>query len=463
MGFLRNLFDTIAESAGFGFADKDFIPKNNKGEIIQIKHDASWMGLENKEMQLYAYQYCAPLATVIDRQAEADVNGTPELFKIGTEDVDNSGFSKRIRTLFDKPNALQTYDQFRMQQDVYKLIFGWCPVLAIGSRKIDSSFTTSMWNLPPWLVKIEGTGKMFNQRKISDIIKEYSIDILGETVTIPPDAIILLQSGNFQDQKNNFLTPLSKLVGLDFAVSNFCAAMEADNVLLKKKGPLGFITHDSAAVKDPVSGYLPMTPKEKSEVQDDLQQYGLTLAQFQYVVTRQALKWVPMGYDTKQLGTKETVRQAERTICQRYNYSYVLLSDEGSTYANQEGAHKALYQNNIIPNNEADMAEYGRFFKCQENNVFIKCKFDHLPVLQADVLKMQEAAFKQTQALDLDYKNGLITLNQYRVLRGYPEEVGGDTYYELSEKTNNDGKENDGSTDNDNGEDDQSGSSSTES
>lgn len=444
MGFLNNLFGTIAESAGLGFSDTNFIPSDANGGIIDLKHsaDAAWLGLKSKVMQRYAYEYCAPLATVVDRLTEADVNGVPEIYKKGTDNISQSDFSIRLRKLFYAPNPIQTYSQFRAQQTAYKKVFGWCPVIAIKAPKIDGSFATALWNLPPWTVSIVGTGKMLYQRDITNIIKEYRVNLLGDSVIVPASDMILLQDGNFQDDQNGYITPISKLVGLDFAISNFCVATEADNVLLTKKGPMGFVTHDASAVKDAVSGYLPMTPNEKNEVQNDLRQYGLTVRQWQYLITRQALKWVPMGFDSKQLGTKETIIQAERTICQRFNYSYILFSDSDSTYANQEGAHKTLYQNNVIPNNEADMREYARFFGCDDNKVEIKCKFNHLPVLQQDELKKQEAALKQTQALDLDYRNRLITLNQYREARGWPSIPNGDVYYETPKQQTNDTTEN---------------------
>lgn len=442
MRFFNNLFGTIAQSAGIGFGGYDFIPKNNEGDILNLKgQDAVWLGLKSRDMQKYAYEYCAALSSVVDRLAEADKNGKPYLYKIDSEDISKSDYSKRIKRLFKKPNAMQTWKQFREQQTVYKKIFGYCPVFPIVSKGLDGSFAKSMWNLPPWLVEIVGTGKMLYQTDLSEIVKEYRINILGDIKSIPGGDIILLQDGNFQDEQNGFITPISKLVGLDYAISNYCAAVEADNVLLRKKGPLGFISHDAAAAKDNVAGYIPMTHTEKNEVQSDLQRYGLSLQQWQYVISRQALKWQPMGFDVKKLGTKETIIQNTQAICQRFGYSYTLYCDSDSTYANQGEAHKALYQNNVIPNNEADMEEYERFFKCEENNVEIKCKFNHLPVLQQDELKKQEAALKQTQALQLDYQNGLITLNQYREARGWPIVTGGDTYYEKPKNVDNGNEE----------------------
>jgi hypothetical protein len=195
--------------------------------------------------------------------------------------------------------------------------------------------------------------------------------------------------------------------------------MEADNVLLKKRGPLGFISHDAAATKDSVAGYLPMTNKEKDEIQASLSQYGLNLQQFQYAISRQAVRWNPISFNVNELGTKDTVVAGEKAICHRYGYSYVLYEDSGATYSNQDGAHKALYQNNVIPNAYKDMGVYNKFFLANENNCDISICFDDLPILQENEQEKATAAKAWDDALLIEYNNGLITKNQWLTQRGY--------------------------------------------
>ncbi len=446
MSFLMNLFGTIGGTGAVLYrakTDIGFIPKDANGGTIDIKgQNVQWLGLRSREMQKYAYDYCFPLASVVDRLAEADLTGDLEILRKGgkgKDDFATSPYAQRLNKLFANPNPLQSYEQFRGQQIVYKKIFGFCPVLPImpsGMESMnDKSFAVALINLPPWLFDVCGTKMMVGQSTIEGLIKEYKITILNKEIHLRPDQLFILDDGFMQDENCDFLLPKSKLVGLDFAISNICAAMEADNVLLKKRGPLGFISHDAGAVKDSVAGYLPMTQKEKDEVQLSLTQYGLTWSQYQYAISRTAIKWNPMSYDVNQLGTKDTVIAGEKAICHRYGYSYILYEDSGATFSNQNGAHKSLYQNNIIPNADRDMNTYNQFFATSENNVVITLDYSDLPILQENKKEQAEAIMALNNALKLEYENNLITRNQWLTSRGYDTVDGGDVFFRDERKT----------------------------
>ncbi len=434
--FFTNLFGTIARGSYLGqvAGNIGFIPIDGSNNTLRIKGpNAVWLGLENRQTQKYAYEYCYPLASVVDRIAEADINGNIEILRAsgkGKEDLATSPYASRMNTLFENPNPLQSWDEFRGQQVVYKKVFGFCPVLVIVpvGFEADPSEASMLLNLPPWLFTVEGdlTGAYPKPVK-------YICNILGRQTDFTPEQVIILKDGFIQDERENFLLPRSKLVGLDMAVSNLCAGMEADNVMLKKRGPLGFISHDAAATKDSVAGYLPMTRGEQQEVQGDLQRYGLSWEQYQYVVSRTALKFNSMGYDVKQLGTKETILQATQAICQRMNYSYVLLENTDSTFANQNDAHKALYQNNIIPSACKDVDKYAKFFKATENNCTFRIDFSHLPVMQEDAEMQGRAKQYANTGLQIEWLNDVITLNQWRTTNGWETTGDGDVYYSQTE------------------------------
>lgn len=463
--FFNNLFGTIAASNGVlekVAPNIGFIPIDGQGGTIDIKgQNAVWLGLQNRIQQKWAYEYCYALASVVDKLASADTTGEVEILRYkgkGREDEATSPYATRLNKLFAQPNPLQSWEQFRGQQVVYKKIFGFCPVLPImPSGVLDPSYCIGIINLPPWTFEVIPTGKYTGQTTIEGIVKEYHCTILNEKKVFEPHELFILNDGLIQDDVRNFLLPKSKLVGLDMAVSNLCAAMEADNVLLKKRGPLGFISHDAAATKDAVAGYLPMTQTEKNELQTNLLQYGLSLSQFQYVISRQAVKWNPMSYDTNQLGTKDTIIAAEKAICHRYDYSYILYEDSGATYANQSGAHKSLYQNNVIPNANKDIEKYGMFFQAKDNNCEIKICFDDLPILQENELEKANAAKAWNDALLIEYNNNLITKNQWLTARGYDTVTDGDKYKKDEVQTTQDNGQGQANTAADQGDQGQAG------
>lgn len=434
-GFLDDLFGTIAGGAFPAMTDPaDFIPIDDHGGTFNIKGSkASWMGLKNRTQQKKAYEFCFPVSTVIDRLAECDLTGTVEIFRLakkGKNKVLESDWATRMKDLLANPNPLQGWYQFRGQQIMYKKVFGWClvlPILPVGFD--DPSDAITMVNIPPWCCEPEGTGDFFASRKVS-AIKRWKVTILGKTTYWNPDQVFLLQDGFYQDESRQYLVPQSKLVGLDMAISNLCAAMEADNVLIKKKGPLGFVSHDAGAGKDGQSGYIPMSRKQKLELQRQLNRYGLSLSQYQYVISRVAVKYVPISYDTKSLQTKETVEQCERIMCTRYNYPYILYKESDATYANGDNAAASVYQTNVIPNANRDFAEYNIFFKAKENNGELRIDFSAVGALQEDKQMEAESFYTNNQALEIMWLNNQITQNQWLEKLGW-EPIGaeGDLYF----------------------------------
>jgi hypothetical protein len=444
MSFVHNLFGTIAGNSVLTKVPGNigYIPVDGSGKTIQVKGELanpSWLGLKNRMVQKYAYEYCYPVAAVVNRLAEYDITGTIEILRSTGKGKDNfatNSWATNMNRLLAQPNPLQSWEQFRGQQVIYKKVFGFCPVLPLVPSSMTPDNATSLINIPPWLFEPVGTKKLLYTSKVEEIVQEWKVTILGKSFTLKPDQVFILEDSFLQDEDSDFILPQSKLVGLDMAVSNICAAMEADNVLLKKKGPLGVWSHDAAATKDSVAGYLPMNDVEKRELQNDLSGYGLTWAQYQWMVSRQAIKWNPVSFDVRQLGTKETIVSGEKAICHCFGFPYVLYEEIDATFANSNTAAKAVYQTNVIPNNTKDLNKYNKFFKADENACKITNNYSHIAALQEDALAQAQAAKSWNDALLIEYNNNLITKNQWLTARGY-DAIGpeGDKYKKDEEVT----------------------------
>lgn len=432
-GFFNNLFGVIA-GVDIPFGTADFAPTDANNNIVRLTgQDAvQWLGLKNRMMQKWAYDYCFPLASVIDRLAEYDIAGYLELRRKtgkGKGNELNNEWAKKITALFENPNPLQTWDQFRAQQVAFKKTYGYCPVLPIRPAGLAPEYAVAMVNIPPWALEVNVTGE-YTGVAIGDYIKNFYVNILGRYMTIAPEDLIILKDGLVQDEMQKFVLPKSKLVGLDMAVSNLCAAMEADNVLLRKRGSIGFISHDTAASKDSVAGALPMTKMQQRRLEKEfLQKYGSQWNQFQYVISRQPMKWNSMVFDVKQLGTKETILASEKAICHRFGFPYTLYEQQDATYANAGYAMKSVYQDNVIPSNVKDMKEYAKFFDADGNNAQIVSCYDEIAAFQEDRKDKGDADYAQNQALQIEWLNNVITLNQWREARGYDTTADGDVYY----------------------------------
>lgn len=437
--FFSNMFGSIFGNrlSGSKSPVPDFVPDGNSGEVIDIRGDeAQWLGLENANMQFYAYLYCAPLAAVIDRSAEADINAELKVLKNNnTDDYATSRVAKDFLRRLMNPNPMQTFEEFRGQQVVYKKIFGYCPVFVYvptGFQKIDFEYC---WNLNPFYWRPVYNNN-FSLYKNKPIIEAWTCSMFGIEYTISSDKVMLLKDGYVDNYLREGALPMSKIAGLDFAVSNICAAMEADNVLLRKKGPLGIFSHDPKP--DNVSGYVPMDESEKKEIQASLQQYGLSWDKFQYVISKMPLKWNPMSFNVRDLMTKETTRQGIDMICDRFAFPAELMSGKNATYENRSSAEKFFYQQNIIPSACRDMRHYNNYYETADYDFKLKLDYDDVAVLQKESKAAAEANKSNSEALDIQYKSGIITKNQYLVGLGQDTVPDGNTYYvEPTKITNN--------------------------
>lgn len=407
--FLSNLFGTIAtQSAGLArlSGNPGFIPIDGNGNTLDLRNNtATWLGLKNRMMQKFAYEFCYPVSAVVNKLARYDVQGKPKVLRLGgkgaTKEL-SSDYGVQMRRLFKRPGPLQSYNAFRSQQYVYKKIFGFCPVLPVVLPGFESQpwMARVMINIPPWLFDPLSISSSTNpQASDPDVVSPgYVATILNKRVVFKESDLIILRDGHMTDESTNFLLPLSRLVGLDWAVSNLCKAMEADNVLLSKKGPLGIFSHDPKT--DPIAGYEPMMNDDKKELQEALNGYGLSLPQYQWLVSRSAIRWQPMSFDTKELGTKETIQQCEKAICHDFDLPYILYEESESTYTNNgDGAEAGCFEGNIIPGNEEDMEEYERFFKAEENNAEFVGDYSGVGALQSDKDIEADVATKNTATI----------------------------------------------------------------
>jgi hypothetical protein len=431
LGGANNIFGSIASGSTVTNAGVDFIPVDNNGGIFEFaagNMSPKWLGLNTKEMQFWAYRYCSPLAAVIDRCAEADTNGKLKFVDedgIVIKNINSRPKLKRIKKLLSEPNPFQTWEEFNSQQVVLCKIFGYCPVFAVCPAGFDKSHSISLFNLNPYYAKPVLNEKYSLYDKSGSLIKSWKITIQGEDYNISSDDILLIKDGFVDAQASDSGLPISKIAGLDYFVSNICAAMEADNVLLKKKGPLGVFSYDA---KPDIGGILPMKGSEKDELQQELSRYGLTLGQLQYVISKTPIKWNSMSFNLRDLMTKETVRQGIEGICDRIGYPAELMSGKNATYENRSSAEKYFYQNNVIPFSLRRAARYDKFFGLDEDGVSIIMDYDHLPVLQEDIMSAGQARKANSESVKMDWESGLITWNEARTLNDMDTVSGMDIY-----------------------------------
>lgn len=438
MSGANSIFGTLGQGVFPILSRMNFIPEDKAGNTISLTGQgdsgkAQWIGLDLPAMQFWAYVYCSPLAGVIDRLAEADTNGIIRFVDADDftplKNANKNPKLVRIKKLLKRPNPWQTWEEFEGEQVVLCKIFGYCPVWAIGGIGSDKSFCSALINLNRALITPIANSDFNIFEAIRDgskmsKIKSWELNILGTSYSIPSEDTFLVVDGFVGLHTDELGLPMSKIKGMDFFISNILAAMEADNVLLKKKGPLGIFSWDPG--KD-IAGSTPLEPKHKEELQNDLKRYGLTVGQLQYIISKMPVKWQAMSFNLRDLMTKETIRSGIDGICDRFGYPAELMSGKNATYENRSSSEKWLYQNNIIPFALRRMTKYNYFFGLEE--AILSKNYSHLPVLQEDVVKAQEAELAQSEALQIEWESGMITYNEWRVAKGRDPVASMDIYY----------------------------------
>ena len=125
-----------------------------------------------------------------------------------------------------------------------------------------------------------------------------------------------------------------------------------------------------------------------------------------------------MGYATKDLMLMEEVQESSKSICDAYNFPPHLLGLLDPTFNNQAAAEKGLYQNSIIPDAENIYTHYQAAFGLTDLGLRIEKDYAHLPILQDDKKTLADARRALNQALLIEWQNGLITLNEWRIKNG---------------------------------------------
>lgn len=421
-----NLFGSIARGKFPSSTNKDFIPIDGNGKVFQTSDGSvnpTWLGLDSKNMQYWAYRFVSPLASVIDRTAEADTNGRIEFLDANGATVKKTNYVpklKKLVQLFKKPNPFQTWEEFNAQQMVFCKVFGYCPVWCLKPAGFQRHETEMMINLNPYLFtpeRNESYDPTDTTIEENNVILKWKGRILGKEVNVPAIDCILVKDGYLDT--DDLGLPVSKIAGLDYDISNICASKEADNVLLKKKGPLGVFSY---VARPDLAGVTPMKPGDKDDLQKDLSNYGLSWNQLQYVVSKNPIKWEPMSFNLRDLMTKETARQGIDSICDRFGYPAELMSGKNATYENRTSAERYFYQTVIIPFSLRRMALYNEFFKMEE--YVITMDFDHLPILRSAMDRKT-----MSDSIQVDWEGGRLTWNECRDEMEMDRVAGMDMYY----------------------------------
>lgn len=357
------------------------------------KQVAIWI---DEEKWWEAYERIPHLTATINKRAELLSQGRIRLRKIKDK---KEVLDHPFLDLMAKPNALQSGPEFLTMYSTFKDIYGNALIYKNKALSI-STLPSHLWNLPPELVQVIPTGKIWNQLKIEDIIKEFKVYYAGEFATFKTSEVIF---------KNDNLSPYyikgeSKIKSLIKPLSNIEAALRTANVLIADHGTYGIISNGS---KDSMGGSVPMQTQEKENIEKSFaSNYGNKPGQRQVVLTSATITYTPIGSVLSEMMLDKEIEQDFGIILGLYNVDRdIFPTTSGATFENKKEGLKSTIQNAI--QSEADdlmtsIKNDPDFASLKAEGLEPYMTFDHLPAMQEDQTKRADAFMK--------YANGLAKL-----------------------------------------------------
>lgn len=400
------------------------------GGIDGTQHFFSFRDLNSS---LTAYQKCPPVTAILNRKAQAFINGKTWVLNTKGKESQTEE-AKKLRRLFARPNPLQSWKQFEAQGYIYQQLFGYTAILPIKPIGFKSNIdATALWNIPPFLLEIKESTNLFYQTSQKGIIDEIWLSYKNQRTQLNVENVFLMK--DFTPSFDSLVIPESRIRSLQLPINNIIGAYESRNVLINHRGAQGVLSNE----KEDASGTISLTPKEKDDLQSDFRKYGLKNGQWQVILSNAKLSWQQMGYPTRDLMLFEEVIDSAKSICDAYNYPPHLLGLIDPTFNNQKEAEKGLYQNSIIPDAESIYQQWNQFFGTEDLNIILDKDFCHIPALQQDELLKAQARKARNDAFLIEFRNDLMKVNRWLELNGEDTIPEGDVYFSEWKKTRGDG------------------------
>jgi len=361
--------------------------------------------------QMNAYSACAPLCSIINKEADALKNG--RFYFLDDKGNEVKPERKDLGALLYRANPIQSFKQFIAQVYAFSKIHGICYVLPVAG--FVGGDVKSMYVVPNFMVKPRYTRRLFQQTSLTEIIEGYEVQGIDRLI-LPNEMIVFRDGGvpNFMEF-DRYMQPMSRMVPVQDSINSVIASTDAWVTIAKRKGlPLGII---SSGGKDATST-IPLTPTEKDEVHDELNTgYGMSGSMKKFIITSASLNFQAISVPTKDLMILDGIEAHSRIICNAYGYPFRLLEyDTGSSLSNGgevKEARKTLYVEQIIPDAETICDVLNEYFGLRQSR--LSADYSHLEIFQKSKEEGARALLSLTAGLDKAYLNGIITAEEYRM------------------------------------------------
>lgn len=364
---------------------------------IWIDHSNLWL----------VYTDIPHLNNIINKRAEYLTMGKLKLYEIDTgKEVKKHDFL----TLMRRPNPLQNTAEFLRQYSVYEDIYAntlTYKLKGLSYKKVPKV----IWNLPPNTMKINPTGKIYDQTELSGIIKNYEMTFAGMQRIFAPEEI-LFKNDNLGSTQ---LKSQSKILSHVKPLSNIYGALVTANVLIHDKGAYGIL---SISGQRDQSGIMPLGDEERERIEKQyLQDYGPHRGKRSTIVTNASLAYAPMTFPLRDMMLQEEVEQDFGILCDAFGTDRdVFASQKGATYENKKNGQLWTIQNTIMPKADNICQSFDEDFGLTEEGLCSKIVFSHLPIMKEDEQKASTALNQRASAAGTLVDRGVFKPEEVRKL-----------------------------------------------
>lgn len=375
-----------------------------------------------------AYERCAPVFSIINKQAYAYVNGKNKFRDDNDKDVSNT-HQKQVAALLNNPNPFQNGKQFKAQAKVYCRLFGYCVILPDVPSGFPIEDAKRLWIIPPYMCEIVYRNQSVYTTvggQVPNFIEKIIVTYGNEKTTLLPEQVFILKEITPGFSGNPFI-PSSPIKSVQQNISNVIGIYDSKGMLINYRGALGILSPE----KDP-AGNIPIEEPEKKDIQDGLMRYGLRNGQWKFIVANSSMKWQQIGISYKDLMLSEWAEDDTMVIADSLNYPpKLLMNSQRSSLAGTEvdAFKKQLYQDHVIPYAEMIDEQLSQMFETQKYGYSIKSDYSHVAVLQEDKINAGRSRYYLNQGCLLEWQNNLLTANEWRALNAMEPLADGDKYY----------------------------------
>ena len=323
------------------------------------------------------------LRTVVNRKAKMISSGIPKLYNDKGEIIENHW----VLDLIKNPNPTQCWDEviysLAVNDALYSTGFLYAPKRSFGIVNL-------ILPLASHKMQINTSGRTLKQMDKGGMIDSFVYNYSDESPQkLSFEEVIMLQTTDGV----NLLNPVSIIDSLKFPLSNIRAQYNKRNVLLENMGAIGILS----AKKSDIGGALPVTPEEKRQIQRD----WYNRSKDEVLITESELDWHPMSYPTKDLMLFEELTADKLAVIDAFGLNYYVFSNEkGSTFSNVRDGIRMAYTDTIIPESDKIYDNLTEQLGLDKEGLRLKAHFDHIPVLQSDVLEESQSLNTRADALN---------------------------------------------------------------